>query len=147
MLHALGVKAAAHTVKQTARDRPLQSVLHVAVTMTTSITLVLYTSFWLLFPPKNTLGLLLVGHLVWVVKSFGPSLKLSHEGLHSFGLCKCCFSRQREQSAHCQLLSPIAGGLSLGELGKVVFCFAKNFWGISSLLIQGLRSMVFWVSH
>lgn len=77
MLHPLGVKAAAHTVKQTARDRPLQTILHVAVRMTTSITLVLYTPFWLLFHPKNTLGLLLVGHLPWVVKSFGPSLELS----------------------------------------------------------------------
>lgn len=123
MLHPLGVKAAAHTVKQ--GDEPLQTILHLAVITTSSITLVLYTPFWLLFPPKNTLGLLLVGHLLLVGKSFGSSLKLSHEGLHSSGLCKRCFSSQTEQSAFCQLLSPTAGGLSLGELGKVVFCFAK----------------------
>lgn len=129
LLHPLGVEAAAHTAERAARDRPVQIILHLAVIMTTSITLVLYTSFWLLFHPKNTLGLLLVGHLVWMVKSFGSSLKLSCEGWHSFGLCKCCFSRQTEQSAFCQLLSPTAGGLSLGELGKVVFCFAKRLGG------------------
>lgn len=132
MLHPLGVKAAAHTAEQTARDRPSQTILHVAVIMTTSITLVLYTSFWLLFHPKNTLGLLLVGHLLWMVKSFGPSLKLSCEGLHSSGLCKCCFPRLTEQSAFCQLLSPTAGGLSLGELGKVVFCCAKRLGDLFS---------------
>lgn len=132
MLHPLDVKAAAHTVEQTARDRALQTTLHIAVMMTASITLVFHTSFWLLFHPKNTLGLLLGGHLLWVVKSFGPSLKLSCEGLHSFELCKCCFSRQTEQSAFCQLLSPTAGGLSLGELGKVAFCFAKRLGDLFS---------------
>lgn len=131
MLHPLAV----HTVEQTARDRPLQTILHVAVIMTTSITLVLYTSFWLLFRPKNTSGLLLVGHLLWQVKSFGPSLKLSCKGLHSFGLCKCCFSRQTEQSALCQLLPQqvVYPWVSWGRL----FSAVPGFWGIPSLLMQG----------
>lgn len=135
MLHPLGGKAAVHTVKQTARDRPLQTILHVAVIMTTSITLVLYTSFWLLFRPKNTLGLLLVGHLLWQGKSSGPSLKLSCKGLHSFGLCKCCFSRVTEQSAFCQLLPQqvIYPWVSWGRL----FSALPDFWGIPSLPIQG----------
>ena len=56
-----------------------------------------YTDIWLLFCPENALVLLLVGHLLWLVKSFGPSLKLTCKGLHSFGLCKCCFPNRVSQ--------------------------------------------------
>lgn len=95
--------------------------------MITSARLVFYMTTNLLFCPQNPWLLLLVGHLLWKVKRFDSSFKLICKGLYNFGLCKCYFPK----TASFLIAFPIAGGLSLHEMGRVGVCWE------SSLLIQG----------
>lgn len=95
--------------------------------MITSARLVFYMTTNLLFCPQNPWLLLLVGHLLWKVKCFDSSFKLICKGLYNFGLCQCYFPK----TASFLIAFPIAGGLSLHEMGRVGVCWE------SSLLIQG----------